>query len=187
MITIFLIVMLIIGVRIKLSYEMEESYFSLNVIIFGGIYVLRLRLKIIDGFLNFSINNGRMRRVTLPPPSREKVETVIPSLPKITLHNARFYVRFGVESAITSSVVSSTIKLALLYLKHSNKIVLKNSSLNVVTDFGDDVLKLNVDFTLKFALLKIIFFVLRIIIGKRKKGGNYGTQSDRRTDVEYTR
>ena len=56
-----------------------------------------------------------------------------------------------------------------------------------MTDFGDDVLKLNIDFTLKFALVKIIFFVLRIIIGKRKKRGNYGTQSDRRTDVEYTR
>lgn len=187
MITIFLIIMLIIGVRVKLSYAMEESYFSLNVIIFGGIYVLRLRLKIIDGFLNFSINNGRMRRVMLPEPSKEKFEIVIPSFPKITLHNARFYVRFGTESAVTSSVVGNTVKLILLYLKHSNRIVLKDSSLSVITDFGDDVLKLNIDFTLKFALIKIIFFVLRIIIGKRKKGGNYGAQSDRRTDVEYTR
>lgn len=171
----------------KLSYGMEESYFSLNVIIFGGIYVLRLRLKIVDGFLHFSINNGRMKRVTLPPPSKEKFDIIMPSFPKITLHNARIYVRFGVENAITSSVVSNTITLILLYLRHSDKIVLKDSSLNVVTDFGDDVLKLNIDFTLKLALVKIIFFVLRIIIGKRKKRGNYGTQSDRRTDVEYTR
>ena len=154
----------------KLSYGMEESYFSLNVIIFGGIYVLRLRLKIVDGFLHFSINNGRMKRVTLPPPSKEKFDIIMPSFPKITLHNARIYVRFGVENAITSSVVSNTITLILLYLRHSDKI-----------------LKLNIDFTLKFALVKIIFFVLRIIIGKRKKRGNYGTQSDRRTDVKYTR
>lgn len=165
-----LLIILIIGIDIKCAINPIDNLVVIDCYIFKTIVAFKIKILLHNSFFYIKIGKKPFRKLKI-----KKLDGSNIKFPKINISKFKLNSSLGSEDEpiLTtilwgiSSIFGNSLKSIL-----AKKINIKSYSSTNIPDYSDDTTKIGIYFTIKFSILKIIYFILRKIMISRKNKKN---------------
>ncbi len=160
------------GIAVRGIFNSSRMYSATNLTLLGFLLAFKVRVKIENGQLYYSLNNGESRPV-FPSKDNDKERKInINTVKKVVvLEKVDIKIRFGIGGdAMNTALLSSLIMNGLSLM--SEFIDINKKNIEVSPDFESDYLALDLEIKARYAFAQIIIAALRILF-QRKKDGKY--------------
>ena len=156
------------GIAIRGIFNSSRMYSSTNLTLLGFLFAFKVRVKVENGRLYYSINNREAKPIFPSKDSDKEYKINVNTVKKVViLEKVDIKIRFGLnDDAMNTAMISSLIFNGLTFITQLIDINKKN--IVVSPDYESDYFALDMEIKARYAFAQIIIAALRILLQRKK-------------------